>query len=66
MTAPTYSLPLSDADRAVLRLHAVSLGKSPAQSDEMLIAIYAGTEPSAPPPKPTSGTPADAEAVAAQ
>ncbi len=64
MTAPTYSLPLSDADRAVLRLHAVSLGKSPAQSDEMLIAIYAGTEPSAPPPKPSSGTPADAEAVA--
>lgn len=43
MTTPTYTLPLSDADRATLRLHAVSVGKSPAQSDEALIAIYSGT-----------------------
>lgn len=64
MTAPTYSVPLSDADRAVLRLHAVSLGKSPAQSDEALIAIYSGSVPDAPPPSAPAGTPADAEAVA--
>ena len=43
MTAPTYSLPLSDADRAVLRLHAVINGRLPAQSDGVLVAIYYAT-----------------------
>jgi hypothetical protein len=61
MTAPTYSLPLSDADRATLRLHAASIGKSPAQSDEALIAIYNGTTP---PPVAAAPTAADASAVA--
>jgi uncharacterized protein (DUF1778 family) len=61
MTAPTYSLPLSDADRATLRLHAASIGKSPAQSDEALIAIYNGTTP---PPVAAAPTAADAAAVA--
>jgi hypothetical protein len=61
MTTPTYSLPLSDADRATLRLHAASIGKSPAQSDEALIAIYNGTTP---PPVAAAPTAADAAAVA--
>jgi len=61
MTAPTYALPLSDADRATLRLHAASVGKSPAQSDEALIAIYNGTTP---PPVAAAPTAADASAVA--
>ena len=61
MTAPTYALPLSDADRATLRLHAASVGKSPAQSDEALIAIYSGTVP---PPVAAAPTAADAAAVA--
>ena len=61
MTSPTYSLPLSDADRATLRLHAASIGKSPAQSDEALIAIYNGTTP---PPVAAAPTAADAAAVA--
>ena len=61
MTSPTYSLPLSDADRATLRLHAASIGKSPAQSDEALIAIYNGTTP---PPVAAAPTAADASAVA--
>lgn len=61
MTAPTYALPLSDADRATLRLHAASIGKSPAQSDEALIAIYNGTTP---PPVAAAPTAADASAVA--
>jgi hypothetical protein len=34
MTTPTYSLPLSDIDRANLRFHAASVGKSPIQSDK--------------------------------
>lgn len=61
MTAPTYALPLSDADRATLRLHAASVGKSPAQSDEALIAIYNGTTPA---PVAAAPTAADAAAVA--
>ncbi len=61
MTAPTYALPLSDADRATLRLHAASIGKSPAQSDEALIAIYNGTTPA---PVAAAPTAADAAAVA--
>jgi MoxR-like ATPase len=64
MTTPTYSLPLNDQDRAVLRLHAASIGKSPAQSDEALVAIYYGNPPKA----ETSGTPSTvtAEQVAEQ
>ena len=61
MTSPTYALPLSDADRATLRLHAASIGKSPAQSDEALIAIYNGTTPA---PVAAAPTAADATAVA--
>jgi uncharacterized protein (DUF1778 family) len=61
MTSPTYALPLSDADRATLRLHAASIGKSPAQSDEALIAIYNGTTPA---PVAAAPTAADAAAVA--
>ena len=60
MTATAYSLPLSDEQRALLRLHAASVGKSPAQSDEALIAIFNGTTP-APVSPPTA---ADAAAVA--
>jgi hypothetical protein len=44
-----------------LRLHAASIGKSPAQSDEALIAIYNGTTP---PPVAAAPTAADAAAVA--
>ncbi len=62
MTTPTYSLPLSDLDRANLRFHAASVGKSPAQSDEALIAIYYGLTPApvaAAQPVPPSVTAAD-------
>ena len=63
MTSPTYALPLNDSDRATLRLHAASIGKSPAQSDEALIAIYYGN----PPPSASSGTSSvTAEQVAEQ
>jgi midasin (ATPase involved in ribosome maturation) len=64
MTSPTYALPLNDSDRATLRLHAASIGKSPAQSDEALVAIYYGNPPKAEP----SGTPSTvtAEQVAEQ
>jgi len=63
MTSPTYALPLNDSDRATLRLHAASIGKSPAQSDEALIAIYYGN----PPPSASSGASSvTAEQVAEQ
>lgn len=65
MTSPTYALPLNDSDRATLRLHAASIGKSPAQSDESLIAIYYGNPPK---PEQFSGSPSTvtAEQVAEQ
>lgn len=71
MTTPTtYTLPLSDLDRATLRFHAASNGKSPAQSDEALIAIYNATTgitsdtTTAGPAPATATTEVDAAAVA--
>ncbi len=61
MTAITYTLPLSDIDRANLRFHAASVGKSPIQSDQALIDIYNGTTPAPVAPAPSA---ADANAVA--
>lgn len=37
-----YKLPLTDSDRAALRVHAVRQGKSPAVSDDLLVAIWNG------------------------
>ena len=54
MTAISYTLPLSDIDRANLRFHAASVGKSPIQSDQALIDIYNGTTPAAGAPAPSA------------
>lgn len=62
-----YTLPLSDLDRATLRFHAASNGKSPAQSDEALIAIYnatTGNADTATPAPSGATTEVDAAAVA--
>ena len=57
-----YVLPLSDADRAVLRLHAIYAGKSPALSDESLVALYEATADSSE-VKPAPAAPATAPAT---
>jgi MoxR-like ATPase len=46
MSQRTFSLPLSDADRAYLKMHAVRQKQSPSQSDEALVALWNG-KPSA-------------------
>lgn len=41
----TFSLPLSDSDRAHLKMHAVRQGKSPSAPDDVLLAIWNGIDP---------------------
>lgn len=41
-STPTFTLPLSDRDRAYLRMHAVRQGKSPASNDQTLLDIWNG------------------------
>ena len=40
-----FKLPLSDSDRAALKMHAVRQGKSPNASDDVLLAIWSGVDP---------------------
>lgn len=40
-----FKLPLSDSDRAALKMHAVRQGKSPNASDDVLLAIWNGVDP---------------------
>ncbi len=41
----TFTLPLSDSDRAHLKMHAVRQGKSPSATDDVLLAIWNGIDP---------------------
>jgi cobaltochelatase CobS len=41
----TFSLPLTDSDRAYLKMNAVRQGKSPNASDDVLLAIWKGVDP---------------------
>jgi cobaltochelatase CobS len=45
MSNRTFSLPLSDADRAYLKMHSVRQGKSPNAADEVLLAVWNGVDP---------------------
>ena len=45
MSKRTFSLPLSDSDRAYLKMHAVRQGKSPNSADDVLVAIWNGVDP---------------------
>jgi MoxR-like ATPase len=41
----TFSLPLSDSDRAYLKMHSVRQGKSPNAPDDVLLAVWNGVDP---------------------
>ena len=45
MEKRSFSLPLSDSDRAYLKMHAVRQGKSPNSPDDVLLAIWNGVDP---------------------
>ena len=45
MEKRSFSLPLSDSDRAYLKMHAVRQGKSPNSPDDVLVAIWNGVDP---------------------
>jgi len=45
MSKRTFSLPLSDSDRAYLKMHSVRQGKSPNASDDVLLAVWNGVDP---------------------
>ena len=45
MEKRSFSLPLSDSDRAYLKMHAVRQGKSPNSPDDVLVAIWSGVDP---------------------
>ncbi len=72
MSKRNFSLPLSDADRSYLKMHAVRQGKSPNMSDEALLALYEGdaVSPVATPPVPAvdaaASLAAAVQAIAAQ
>jgi MoxR-like ATPase len=40
-----FSLPLSDSDRAYLKMHSVRQGKSPNAPDDVLLAVWNGVDP---------------------
>ena len=41
----TFSLPLSDSDRAYLKMHSVRQGKSPNAPDDVLLAVWNADDP---------------------
>jgi cobaltochelatase CobS len=41
----TFAMPLSESDRAYLKMHAVRQGKSPLAADDVLVSIWAGVDP---------------------